>query len=414
MAATADLAEGNALAPRRWRALLLISVATVFVLSVWFSTNAIAPALETEKGFSSGDIAWLTIAVQLGFVAGTLLIAFTNLADLVNARRLFGVAAVMAGLLNLAVIPLDGLGPLLAVRFATGMFLGGVYPPGMKVLSGWFERGRGIALGAMIAALTLGSGSPHLLRSLFVDQWEITIIGSTALAAAGGLVMVGLVGDGPYDVRGARFDPRYALRIFTERAQRLNLLGYLGHMWELYAMWAWIGVYLAGVYGGRAVLGDRLDLAGMVAFGVFAAGAVGSLGAGLVAERIGRSFTTAGAMAMSGSIALALGFVTPEWSGLVTALALLWGAAVIADSAQFSTAVTELCEPRYRGTLLTFQTGLGFALTAVTIRLVPVIESGAGWGLAFALLAAGPAVGVVAMLRLRSLPEARAMAGGRR
>ncbi len=414
MAAPADLAEGNARAPRRWRALLLISVATVFVLSVWFSTNAIAPALETEKGFSSGDIAWLTIAVQLGFVAGTLLIAFTNLADLVSARWLFGVAAVMAGLLNLAVIPLDGLGPLLAVRFATGMFLGGVYPPGMKVLSGWFDRGRGIALGAMIGALTLGSGSPHLLRSVFVDQWEVTIIVSTALAAAGGLIMVGLVSDGPYDVRGARFDPRYALRIFTERAQRLNLLGYLGHMWELYAMWAWIGAYLAGVYGNRAVVGDRLDLAGMVVFGVFVAGAVGSLGAGLVAERIGRSLTTAGAMAMSGSIALVFGFVTPEMSGLVTALALLWGAAVIADSAQFSTAVTELCEPRYRGTLLTFQTGLGFALTAVTIRLVPVIESGAGWGPAFALLAAGPAVGVVAMLRLRSLPEARAMAGGRR
>ena len=242
----------------RNRALLLISVSTVFGLSVWFSTNAIAPALEAEKGFSVGDIAWLTIAVQMGFVAGSLLIAVTNLADLIPARRLYGVAAIAAGVMNLLVIPIDNCAVVIVVRFATGMFLGGVYPPGMKILSGWFVKGRGIALGAMIGALTIGSGSPHLLRSLFSDQWEATIIGSSILSLLGGLMVWVLVSDGPHDVKGATFAPRYMLRLFTNRAQRLTLIGYLGHMWELYAMWAWIGAFLLAVVGSKPLVGDRL------------------------------------------------------------------------------------------------------------------------------------------------------------
>ena len=402
--------EGKA----RNRILLLVSASTVFGLSVWFSTNAIAPALEAEKGFSAADIAWLTVAVQMGFVAGTLIIAITNLADLVPARRLYGIAAISAGILNLAVIPVDDFSAVILVRFMTGMFLGGVYPPGMKILSGWFVKGRGIALGAMIGALTIGSGSPHLLRSLFADQWEVTIIGSSVLSAIGGLIVWSLVTDGPHDVKGAKFAPRFMLKLFTERAQRLNLLGYLGHMWELYAMWAWIGAFLAAVIGVRPLIGDRLDLASAIVFAVFAAGAVASFGAGFVAERFGRTYTTAGLMLMSGSIALGIGFIPFDLEVLIVVLALLWGAAVVADSAQFSTAMTELSDPAYRGTMLTFQTGIGFALTAVTIRLVPIIEQSSGWGFAFALLAIGPALGALSMLLLRRLPEAELMAGGNR
>ena len=402
--------EGKA----RNRALLLVSLSTVFGLSVWFSTNAIAPALETEKGFSDGDIAWLTIAVQMGFVAGSLLIALTNLADLIPARRLYGVAAIGAGLMNILVIPVDNFELVIIVRFITGMFLGGVYPPGMKILSGWFVRGRGIALGAMIGALTIGSGSPHLLRSLFSDQWEATIIGSSILSLLGGLLVWTVVSDGPHDVKGATFAPRYMLRLFTDRAQRLTLIGYLGHMWELYAMWAWIGAFLLAVVGTRPLIGDRLELASALAFAVFAAGAITSFAAGLLAERFGRAYVTSGAMAISGGLALFIGYIPTDMSVVIVLLALVWGAAVIADSAQFSTAMTELSDPAYRGTMLTFQTGIGFALTAVTIRLVPIIEDASGWGPAFALLAIGPAIGIAAMLYLRRLPEAAAMANGKR
>ena len=398
----------------RGRALAVVSVASIFAFSVWFSTNAIAPALEVEKGLDSGDIAWLTIAVQFGFAFGTVVSAALNLADIFSARRLFAVSAVAAGALNLLVIPVDGFAEVFITRFATGAFLAGVYPPAMKILAGWFERGRGFALGMMIAALTLGSGSPHLLRSIFVDNWEAAIIGSSVLAAVGGLLLPALVSDGPHETKGARFNPRYMLVLFTNRGLRLTLIGYLGHMWELYAMWAWIGAFMLAVLGTRPLVGDGLGLAALVAFLVFAAGAVGSVAAGVGSDRYGRTLATIVPMVISGTMAFVVGFVPLEMSVLIVVLAMVWGASVIADSAQFSTAVTELSEPAYRGTILTFQTGLGFALTAISIRLVPLLADGPGWGVAFAVLGIGPVVGTIAMLRLRALPEATRLAGGRR
>ena len=399
---------------RRWRVLALMSLATILALSVWFSTNAIGPALEEEKGFSDGDLAWLTISVQLGFVFGTLVSAVSNLADMVNARKLFAVSAVLAGVANLAVIPLDSFVAVLAVRFVTGAFLAGVYPPAMKVLAGWFKEGRGIALGVMIGALTIGSGSPHLLRSIFIDNWEASIVGGSILAIAGGLVVPFGASDGPYDVPGAKFNPRYLLRVVTQRDLRLTLFGYMGHMWELYAMWAWIGAYFATIYGTRTVIGGSLELAGVLAFAVFLAGAVTSAAAGLFAERWGRTLATSGLMIVSGAMAFSIGFLPEEWTVVIALFALVWGGSVVADSAQFSTAATELSEDSYRGTVLTFQTGLGFAITAVSIRLVPVIEDAAGWGVAFAILGVGPVLGTFGMLRLRSLPESARLAGGRR
>jgi MFS family permease len=393
---------------------MLVSAATFFSLSVWFSTNAISGALEVEKSIDESSMAILTIAVQLGFVFGTLLIAFTNLSDLVNTRTLFAVSAVLAAATNLLVIPLESSPALIAARFATGAFLGGVYPPAMKVISGWYTKGRGFALGTMVGALTIGSGSPHLLRSVFSENWQAVIVGSSILATVGGLILKFLVTDGPDDVKGARFNPRYLVGALTERGPRLALTGYLGHQWELYAMWAWIGSYMLYVVGDQSLIGDRLDLASGLTFLVFSVGAVASSYAGVWSEKIGRTAVTSIAMVISGGVAAFIGFIPVEMTVLIVILAMIWGASIIADSAQFSTAMTELSDPAYRGTMLTFQTGVGFALTAVSIWLLPMVKDSSGWGWAFAMLALGPVVGTIAMLRLRSLPEASNLAAGKR
>ena len=396
------------------RALILVSLATFFSLSVWFSTNAISGALEVEKSIDESSMAILTIAVQLGFVFGTLLIAVTNLSDLINARTLFAYAAVLAALANLLVIPFDSTPALIAARFATGAFLGGVYPPAMKVISGWYTKGRGFALGTMVGALTIGSGSPHLLRSVFSENWQAVIIGSSVLAISGGLILKFLVKDGPHEVRGAKFNPKYLIGAISQRGPRLALTGYLGHQWELYAMWAWLGSFMLYIVGQKSLIGDRLDLASALTFLVFAVGAVASSYAGIWSEKIGRTAVTSIAMVISGGVAAFIGFIPPEMTVLIVILAMIWGASVIADSAQFSTAMTELSDPAYRGTMLTFQTGIGFALTAVSIWLLPIVKDSSGWGWAFAMLALGPVVGTTAMLRLRSLPESANLAGGKR
>jgi len=286
------------------------------------SANAIASALETERGFSGPDIAWLTIAVQLGFVIGTLLIAITNLADLMNTRKLFAICAVLAGVSNVALVFLPGgFAAALVLRLLSGVLLGGVYPPGMKIISGWFRSGRGV----MIGALTLGSGSPHLLRSVFVSQWELTLYVSPALAVLAGGIVYFLVEDGPHDVPARRFNPGYLIQTLRVPATRLVFFGYLGHMWELYAMWAWISSFLAVVYGTRSLARGSLDLASLVNFLVFVAGPAGCVAAGFFAERYGRTLATSIAMVISGGMGLFIGFLPIEWGLVIALVALVWG-----------------------------------------------------------------------------------------
>ena len=394
--------------------LLLVTVATFLSLSVWFSTNAVSTALETDKAIGESSMTVLTIAVQIGFVFGTLFISFTNLSDLINARTLFTVSSILAAITNFLVVPLDSPEALIVTRFATGAFLGGVYPMGMKVLSGWYVSGRGFAIGTLVGAVTLGSGTPHILMSVFSENWQMVILVSSILAITGGVILKVFVGDGPHDVVGAKFNPRYLISALSERGPRLALIGYLGHQWELYAMWAWIGSFMLYVLEERPLFGDGIQLASVITFLVFAVGAVASSLAGAWSEKIGRTAVAIIAMVISGCVALFVGFIPVEWSVLIVIFVLIWGASVIADSAQFSTAITELSDPVYRGTMLTFQTGVGFALTAISIWLLPVVKDLSGWGWAFAILALGPVVGITAMLRLRSLPESRNLAGGKR
>jgi MFS family permease len=345
----------------------------------------------------------LASAVQGGFVIGAVGSAFFGLADRFDPRRVFAVSAVAAGVANalLLVAPVGSAGAI-AARAVTGALLAGVYPVGMKIAAGWGQRDRGFLLGALVGALTLGSAAPHLLALLGGAAWRWTIASASGAAIGAGCLAL-LVGLGPYHARAARFDPRAITQVWTNRRVRLAYGGYLGHMWELYAMWAWIGAAMTASFAVSRATADAVWLGRVVAFCAIGVGGVSCAVAGKVADRIGRAELTLIAMAISGACAVASGlaFGGPVW--LSFAIAVLWGASVVPDSAQFSALVADASPPALAGSFMTLQTALGFALTCVTVQVTPVLAGAVGWPWVLALLGAGPAFGIIAMLRLRAL-----------
>jgi len=398
-----------------WCQLVLLSLAELLALSLWFSASAVLPALKLEWGLGDGGGAALTIAVQAGFIVGTLASALANLPDIVAARTLMVIGAALGALANGALaLGVSSLGPALALRFVTGVCLAGAYPPAMKIMATWFREGRGLAIGVLIGALTVGSATPHLIPAITALSWRGTLLVASALALAGAAVVLFFVGDGPHRFPSARFDLRMAAAVFRERGPRLACFGYLGHMWELYAMWTWIAAFLAAsleAHGGGSYVG--LGPSGAT-FLVVALGALGCWAGGVASDRWGRTALTMVAMALSGTCAAIIGLTFGGSPSLTLLVAAVWGITVIADSAQFSTAITELSPSAYVGTALTAQTCIGFALTMASIWLIPPLVARIGWRWAFAVLAIGPALGVIAMARLRGSRDAVRMAGGRR
>ena len=395
----------------RWRALLLLAVALVLSMTTWFSASAVVPQLRTEWDLSNGAAAWLTIAVQLGFVCGALVSSILNLSDVVSPRHVILGGAIGAAGVNWLLLVAGGAAAGVPLRFATGFFLAGVYPPALKLMATWFRKGRGIALGILVGALTVGSAMPHLVNGLGGLDWRLVIYATSAFTLVGSLIAGFAVGEGPHPFPKAAFQPGQAGRVFANRGVRLASLGYFGHMWELYAMWAWFLVFFSDELTSRGV--SASSAAAYATFAVIGVGGLGCWVGGILGDRWGRTGTTAVMMAVSGSCCVLVGllFGAPAW--LVFLVCLMWGFSVVADSAQFSTMVTELADQAYVGTALTLQLALGFTLTVATIWLIPVLEDAFGWRWAFAFLAPGPALGAVAMLRLKSLPEAAHIAGGR-
>lgn len=385
-------------------------------MAPWFSASAVAPALAREWHLGAFGTAGLTVSVQLGFVAGALLSAILTLSDIWSARRLVAAASLGAAAATVGVALSSGPAWGLGFRFLTGAALAGVYPPGMKIAAGWFREARGWAIGILVGALTLGSAVPHLVRwAVPAEMWRGVVLVAAASALLGGLLILLVPHDGPFAAPSPPFSWSAAPRILRDRAVLLANLGYLGHMWELYAVWTWISAFVAASETARLHgSGAPGTTAALVTFGVVGIGAVGCWLGGKYADRLGRTVVTSAAMIVSGICCLAVGLLFARPLALLVPLLLIWGVTVVADSAQFSTAVSELAPADYVGTALTMQTSMGFLLTTVTISFLPVAASAMGWRWAMSVLAVGPAFGVWAMMKLRRRPEAIRLAGGRR
>jgi MFS family permease len=395
--------------------LALIGLAELLGMSVWFAANAVAPQLATRWTLSPSETGWLSTVVQLGFVAGTALAAVLNLADVVPARAYFSASAVAAAAANGALLAAPGYRTALVCRALTGMCLAGVYPPAMKMAATWFGQRRGLAIGVVVGALTIGKALPYLVHALpGAGVTQVVLAASSATVAAALLVAV-LYRDGPAPFPRRPFDLALVGTVLGDHRYRQVLGGYAGHMLELYACWIWIPSFLAASALASAGLGaDPASSAAFAAsassaswvaalsFVVIAAGAVGCVLGGELADRVGYVRLVVVAMAVSGSCALLTPLVFGRSSALLVPLLIVWSIAVIADSAQFSTLVTRVVAPHAIGTALTLQTSIGFLLTSVTIQLVPVVAAHLGWRYAFPVLALGPALGIAAIRRLRA------------
>jgi len=394
--------------------LALISICLIGALGTWFSSTVILPELTLRTQLGESQQVWLTNAVQLGFVLGAVLIAFFNISDSMSLTVLIALSCTLAALANLLLLWTDTPFGSITLRLITGAALSGVYPPVVKLIATWFQKGRGIAMGIIIGALTVGSAMPHLFRAIAAEaNWMFVIWASSLTTFLAGLIFLFFMSEGPFAFARTRFDPLQIIQVLRSKPLTLVNIGYVGHMWELYAMWAWILTFAR--FSEQSFEVFPFGTPEYFSFFIISVGAIGCVIAGRLSDVYGRCYTTAILMLVSGVCAFSIGFLVDISPLLFTAVALLWGMTIVADSGQFSTAVTELSEPHLVGTALTFQMALGFGVTVIAVWLVPIAAQWLGsfrW--AFLFLVPGPFIGAIAMLSLRQRPEAEKLALGKR
>lgn len=369
-------------------------------LSVWFSSAAVLAEMGAEAGLTTARLAWLSTAVQIGFGLGALAYAALGLSDRYDPRIVFlgsalGAAASNAGLL---VVPVGGAEAVL-LRGLTGAFLAGVYPVGMKIAVGWAKRDRALLVGALVGALTLGSASPHLIALFGGADWRITIWVTSGMVVSGGLLLM-TIRLGPYHAKAPRLDLGAVRLAWTDRRIRFAILGYIGHMWELYVVWAWVGM-MAGTSFAASGMAETGDMAKLTAFLAIALGGLACIPAGRWADQSGKALVAGWVLAASGAMGLvaAVSFGGPVW--LMVLVLIVWGILVIPDSALFSSLVADAAPPERAGSIMTIQNAIGFLVTAVTVQAAPWLAGQVGWPWVIAATALGPALGWWAMRALQ-------------
>lgn len=379
--------------------LATIIIAQFFCTASWFAGNAVMPDIAKQLQLAPAYLAHLTSMVQLGFISGTLVFALSGITDRFSPTKVFFISAVTAAAANLA-ISLPGIDTttLLLFRFLTGFFLAGIYPVGMKIASDHYQQGLGRSLGLLVGALVLGTSFPHFVKTLTTTlPWKYVVFSTSFLSVLGGSLMLLLVPDGPYRKPALKISMNAFARGFRNPQLRSAALGYFGHMWELYAFWAFVPVMLAAYE--KHTPGVQLNIP-LLSFCVIAAGSGACVFSGWVSQYWGIKRTAATALFLSGTCCLLSPLFLFSHSIVVMLVFLFtWSVAVIADSPLFSTLVAQHADQASRGSLLTIVNCIGFAVTVVSIQLINVLREMISPVYLYTILAIGPALGLLALLR---------------
>lgn len=349
---------------------------------------------------SPAFLAYLTSAVQLGFIAGTLIFAILGISDRFSPVKVFFTCAIIAAVFNLGIIAAGITAiPLLGFRFLTGFFLAGIYPVGMKIAADHEQEGLGRSLGFLVGALVFGTSFPHLLKSLAIFSWPTVIYATSALSCFGGLAMFLLVPNGPYRKIGQAFSFRSFLKAFRENKFRSAAFGYFGHQWELYAFWVFVPIILTDF---RSKNPDMSMNVSLLSFAIIGAGSLACVISGLIARNLGTRRTASIALAISGCCCLLSPLVLQLHSlPVLLTFLLIWGMTVVADSPLYSTMIAQNAAPELKGTALTTVTCIGFAITILSIQLLSAIKTPANSDYLFLFLVPGPIFGLLAMRNVK-------------